>query len=106
MPATINDRDVQVVQGTSARGAVASLFFDKESGLLVRQLRYADSPVGRIPTQIDYADYREVAGVRMPFRWTVAWLDGQDAVELTEVRPNVPIEAGKFAKPSAPAPSR
>lgn len=106
LPETIDDRDVQVVQGTSAGGAIATLYFDKESGLLVRQVRYADSPVGRIPTQIDYADYRDVAGVKMPFRWTVAWLSGQDTVELTQVRVNVPIDAAKFAKPAPPAPPR
>jgi hypothetical protein len=102
LPETIDDRQVQVVQGTSAGGAIATLYFDKESGLLVRQVRYADSPVGRIPTQIDYADYREVSGVKMPFRWTVAWLSGQDTVELTQVRVNVPIDAAKFAKPAPP----
>jgi photosynthetic reaction center cytochrome c subunit len=49
----INGRDVQVVQGTGAGGVTATLFFDDESGLLVRQIRYVDSPVGRIPTQVD-----------------------------------------------------
>jgi photosynthetic reaction center cytochrome c subunit len=100
--ATIDDRDVHVVQGTGAGGAIATLYFDKASGLLVRQVRYARSPVGRIPTQIDYADYRDVSGIKMPFRWTVIWLDGQDTVQLNEVRPNVSIDAAKFAKP-APA---
>ena len=47
------------------------------------------NPTGRIPTLIDYSDYREVSGVKMPFHWTVAWLDGQDTVQLTEVRPNL-----------------
>ena len=101
--ATINDREVQVVQGTSTSGALATLFFDAESGLLVRQVRYADSPVGRIPTLIDYADYREVAGVKMPFRWTVTWLDGRDSFELEQVQPNVAIDAARFARPAAPA---
>jgi photosynthetic reaction center cytochrome c subunit len=101
--ATIDDRDVHFVQGTGVAGAIATLYFDKASGLLVRQVRYAQSPVGRIPTQIDYADYRDVSGIKMPFRWTVIWLDGQDTVQLNEVRPNVPIDAAKFAKP-APAP--
>ena len=84
LPAMVNDRDANVVQGQSAGGAVATLYFDAETGLLLRQLRYADSPVGRIPTLIDYADYRDVAGVKMPFRWTVIWLDGKDTFELTE----------------------
>jgi len=100
---TIGGRDAQVVQGTGANGALATLYFDKASGLLGRQVRYADSPVGRLPTQIDYSDYREVSGVKMPFHWTVAWLDGQDTVQLTSVRPNVAIDAAKFARPAAPS---
>ena len=99
LPSVIDDRDVQVVQGTSARGMTATLYFDMESGLLVRQVRYAESPVGRIPRQTDYADYREVAGVTMPFRWTVTRVDGRDVFELTEVQPNVAIDAARFARP-------
>jgi outer membrane lipoprotein-sorting protein len=99
----IDDREVQVVQGTGSGGALVTLSFDAESGLLVRQVRYVPSPVGRLPTQVDYADYREVAGVKLPFRWTVTWLDGKDTMELRDVRPNVAIDAGRFAKPAAPA---
>jgi outer membrane lipoprotein-sorting protein len=99
---SIDDREVQVVQGTGSGGALVSLFFDVESGLLVRQIRYVDSPVGRIPTQVDYADYREVSGVKVPFRWTVTWLDGRDTIELSEVRANVPIDAARFGRPAPP----
>ena len=99
---TINDRDVQAVQGTTARGATATLYFDAESGLLVRQVRYVDSPVGRISTQVDYADYREVSGVKMPFRWTLTWLDGREQFELSGVQPNAAIDSARFAKPAAP----
>jgi hypothetical protein len=107
LPAVIDDREVQVVQGAGAGGATVTLFFDAESGLLVRQIRYVESPVGRIPTQVDYADYRDVSGVRMPFLWTVTWLDGRDAIQLTDVRTNVSIDAARFAKPSPPvAPAR
>ena len=74
----INDKEVQVVQGSTARGGTATLYFDTETGLLVRHVRYNDSPVGRIPRQTDYSDYREVAGVKMPFKWTDTWLDGRD----------------------------
>jgi photosynthetic reaction center cytochrome c subunit len=99
----INDRPVQVVQGTGAGGALATFYFDPESGLLVRLVRYADSRVGRLPTQIDYADYRDVGGFKMPFRFKVTWLDGLESVELTDVQPNAPVDAAKFAKPAAPA---
>jgi photosynthetic reaction center cytochrome c subunit len=101
--ATIDDREVQVVQGTSAGQSPVKLYFDKESGLLVRQVRYSDTTVGLNPTQIDYADYRQVAGVKVPFRWTVTWTDGRSTFELSEVQPNASIDAAKFARP-APAP--
>jgi len=64
----------------------------------VRMVRYADSPVGLSPTQIDYADYREVAGVKIPFRWTQTWLDGRSTTILSEVQPNVRIDAAKFTR--------
>ena len=99
----IDDKEVQVVQGSTARGGTATLYFDTETGLLVRHVRYNDSPVGRISRQTDYSDYREVAGVKMPFKWTDTWLDGRDVVELTDVQPNATIDAAKFAKPGAPA---
>ncbi len=98
-PVMINDREAQVVQGSGAGGSIATLYFDSESGLLVRLVRYSDSTVGRTPTQLDYTDYRNVSGVKMPFRWTVTWLDGKENVELTEVQPNVAIDASKFAMP-------
>jgi hypothetical protein len=101
-PIAIDDREVNVVQGTGAGGILATLYFDAETGLLRRQVRYVNSPVGRIPTQVDYDDYREVAGVKMPFRWTVTWINGRDTIELTDVRPNVAIEAVRFAPPAAP----
>ena len=97
-PAIIDDRAVQLVQGTSDGRHPVNLYFDTQSGLLVRQVRYADSPVGLNPTQVDYADYREVAGVKMPFKWTVSWLDGRSTTELSEVQPNAPIDAAKFAR--------
>ena len=95
----INDRAVQVVQGATTNGGLATFYFDNDSGLLVRLVRYADSKVGRLPTQFDFDDYRDVAGVKMPFKWRMAWLDGLENVELTEIQPNVPIEAGRFGKP-------
>jgi outer membrane lipoprotein-sorting protein len=100
-PTTIDDRDVQLVQGTTRAGGTATLCFDSESGLLVRMVRFTESPVGRLVTQVDYSDYREVAGVRMPFKWTVSWLNGRSVYELTDVQPNVAIDAARFARPNA-----
>jgi photosynthetic reaction center cytochrome c subunit len=100
----IDDREVQAIQGTGPGGTLVNLYFDEESGLLVRQVRIADTVIGRVPTQIDYEDYREVSGARMPFAWTVTWTTGQSRVELGQVRPNVPIDATRFATPEPAAP--
>jgi hypothetical protein len=97
--ATLDDKDVQVVQGVPPSGETPVNFYFDESGLLIRMLRFAATVVGRVPTQIDLADYRDVDGVRIPFRITTTWTDGQSIVELTDVRVNVPIDPGRFRRP-------
>lgn len=72
--------------------------------MLTRQVRYSDAVVGLNPTQIDYNDYREVSGVKIPFRWIVTWTDGRSTFELSTGLPNVPIDSSTFAKPALPKP--
>ena len=104
---TIDGVDVRVVQGTGAAGLVGTLYFDKTSGLLVRMIRHTNSAVGRIPTQIDFSDYRPVAGVMMPFKWSYSWLSGREEFALTDVQANVAVDAARFARPvPAPRPVR
>jgi len=105
-PIVIDDRDVNVVQGTTASGGTATLCFDAETGLLTRLVRFSNSPVGRIVSRIDYSDYRDVGGVKMPFKWTVIWLDGRSRYELTSVQPNAAIDPTRFARPAPSAPAK
>lgn len=97
---SIDDHPVRVVQGLSGKSLV-KLYFDKESGLLVRQLRYAETAVGPNPTQVDYYDYRDVSGIKLPFRFVVSWTDGRSTIAIKDIQVNVPIDAAKFAKPAA-----
>src|SRR5580658_1921469 len=97
--ADIGDRDVEVVQGSGPHGMMVTLYFDKKTNLLIRMIRYSQSPVGRVPTQVDYDDYRDVGGIKFPFSYTFSWLDGKDAYKLSDVKANVPIDAAVFAKP-------
>jgi photosynthetic reaction center cytochrome c subunit len=92
------DRPVNVVQGTGPRGMLATMYFDQQSGLLLRVVRYGKTQIGRVPTQIDYSDYRDVGGIKMPFHMTFAWLDGRDAIQLTDIQTNVPIDEAKFGR--------
>jgi photosynthetic reaction center cytochrome c subunit/uncharacterized protein DUF6544 len=100
MPITLDDRNVQVLQGTNPGELPVNLYFDEESGLLVRTLRWSRTVVGTIPTQTDYSDYRDVAGIKMPFHMRVTWTNGQNMIELAEVRPNAAIDAARFARPA------
>jgi hypothetical protein len=95
----INGKEVYILQGNGARGSFASLYFDRESGLLVRIIRYTPSKIGKVPTQVDYADYRDVGGIKFPYRWIVTWLDGRDEFDFGDVKFNVPIDAAKFGEP-------
>jgi len=97
---TIDGKAVQVVQGTGPRGLLATLYFDAKTGLLVRMLRYGRSPIGRVPTQTDYSDYRDVNGIKFPFKYKFSWLDGRDNYQITDVKTNVPIDESRFGKPS------
>jgi photosynthetic reaction center cytochrome c subunit len=103
-PDKVGDRQVYTVIGVRQGQPPVRLYFDEASGLLLRLARYADTPVGRNPTQIDYADYREVDGIKLPFRWTLARTGGRFTIQIEEVRQNVPIDDAKFAKPQT-APS-
>ena len=101
----IDDNDVDVIQGMNTDNSPVKLYFDKKTGLLLRQLRFSNTPIGLNPTQVDYGDYREVAGVKIPFYWKVTWTDGQSTTQLTNVEANVTIDAARFARP-APASQR
>lgn len=97
---TLDDKEVHIVQGIANGGSRIKLYFDSKNGFLLRQVRYTNTIVGTIPQQIDYSDYRDVNGVKMPFHWVVTWTDGQSTFELTDVQPNVSIDETRLTKPA------
>lgn len=98
----VGGHDAHLVIGRREDKPPLRLYFDEKSGLLVRLVRYGETPLGLMPTQIDYADYRETGGVKIPFRWTLARPSGRFTIQVSEVRQNVPVDDAKFAKPPAP----
>jgi len=94
-----DERPVTLVQGTTPGGTLVSLYFDAQSNLLLRMVRYGRTPIGRVPTQMDFGDYRDVNGVKFPFKVTFAWLDGRDAIQLSKIETNVAIPDSKFETP-------
>jgi hypothetical protein len=98
----VDDKRVEVVQGTAPGNVWVTLYFDPETHLLVRAKRYAASVVGRMPTQYDFADWKDVNGVKLPFQWHQKWLDGREDVEIESYQVNAPVEAARFSKPGPP----
>ena len=99
---TIAERATTVVLGVTKRQPPTKLYFDQQSGLLVRMVHYGDTALGLNPTQIDFADYRDVGAVKTPFRWTIARPSGAFTIQLDEVQDNAPIDDAKFVKPAQP----
>jgi len=96
----IDGHEVVQVIGLNQGHPPTRLFFDKDSGLLVRSVRYATTPVGLNPTEVDYADYREESGVKIPLQWTVARPNGRFTIQISKIEQNVPIADSKFEKPA------
>jgi hypothetical protein len=106
-------KELQVLPGESLEGqatlVVAAsgsgrpplrLYFDQGNGLLLRLIRYTETPLGRLPTQIDYADYREADGVKIPYRWTLTRPSGSFTIRVEQVQQNVAIDGELFVAPS------
>ena len=101
---SVGDQDVQIVQATTTSGFLVKLYFDSKTGLLLRSVRYSDSPVGKVPVRVDYSDYRAVSGVKVPFKRVATWTDGRTVFQLDSVQVNTAVDASRFAKPKPPAP--
>jgi len=95
----IDDKPVQILRGSNPGQQPVNFYFDS-SGLLVRLLRWNETLVGPVATQYDYSDYREVAGVKRPFKWIKTSTRNQVTMVIKEIRPNAAIDAARFARPT------
>lgn len=101
-PEKIDDHETDVVLGLVKGQPPVKFYFDKTSGLLLRMVHYTETPLGLNPTQVDFADYRAVDGVKTPYRWTIARPSGAFTIQLDEVKQNVPIDTARFVEPKPP----
>jgi hypothetical protein len=100
----IGGRDAYLIRARTAEGGHNErLYFDAETGLLLRWVIYIDTMIGPYPEATDYEDYRDVDGVKVPFTIRKNQLQGFEAstLKLTEVKHNVPVDDAKFNMPQA-----
>ena len=63
-PEQIKGRGAYVLSGTRESLPTVQLYFDQQSGLLVRALHFVETPLGCNPTEIDYADSDLLSSVK------------------------------------------
>jgi hypothetical protein len=104
----VNDRDAYVMVGIVQGGGPDRLYFDTQTGLLLRRLMLQPTPFGSTPTQVDYDDYRDAgSGVKLPFiirtapGSAAAVLAVSSTVRVQKVEENAPMDGSKFAKPQS-----
>jgi photosynthetic reaction center cytochrome c subunit len=98
----VGDLATTVIWGITKGMPPVKLYFDPQTGMLVRMLHYADTALGLNPTQVDYSDYRDAGGVKTPYRWKIARPSGAFTIQLVEARNNAPIDAARFEEPAQP----
>jgi hypothetical protein len=103
----IDGHDAYRVVGTRPNGsAIDRVYFDAQSGLLLRSYTTMQSVVGAFPEETNYDDYRDVSGVKIPSTVRVLSPEGNRTYKWSQVDANAPVEDSKFTRPLPPPPPR
>jgi photosynthetic reaction center cytochrome c subunit len=94
----IDGREVITISGAVSPDVMESVSFDRASGLLVRRIARLRTVMGRLQVQIDYADYRAVNGVKVPFEVRVSDWEALTTWKFTDVKLNAAVDDASFAK--------
>ncbi len=98
----IGNAEAYVIEAPRADGSSESLYFDTQTGLLLRDDAPYVTPDGRSTVQNIFEDYRELDGVQTPFTVRQTSPDFDFVIRFKEIQHNVPIDDAKFEKPSGP----
>jgi hypothetical protein len=100
----IDGRDVFVLSAIRRDGRRERLYFDTTSALLVRRVTSTPTPAGLLAEQVDFADYRDVDAIKLPFSIRVATADAENPSStrtVNEMKLNVPIDSSRFERPKS-----
>jgi hypothetical protein len=96
----VDDRDAFIVEAISPDGATEKLYFDGETGLLVRRdFERVTIDDGIVLYEVDYDDYKDVDGLKLPSTVRRKTPDYTLTYRFTEIKQNVPVDDAKFNKP-------
>jgi photosynthetic reaction center cytochrome c subunit len=92
----IRGRDVYMIRATSMTGSRERLYFDAQTGLLVRRTASSPTILGAFIYQVDYNDYKDFGGVKLPVTTRVAMPGISFTRKILKVKINAPIDDKKF----------
>jgi hypothetical protein len=101
--ARINDHEsYQIVIEDSATQSI-QLFFDLESGLLLRRINVTHTMLGPLNVQWDFSDYRDVGGIKLPFLIRTSDVSSYDTVvrRFSEIKIDSALNDNVFDIPQA-----
>ena len=87
-----------VVLVARATDAFQQLYFSRDTGLLVRRSVGTRTPLGVLPEQIDYSDYRDVGGIKVPFQVRYTTWNQVDTFKFSDAKLNAPIDDADFTR--------
>jgi hypothetical protein len=88
-----------VVEMTPKEGPIETRYYAADSGLLVQTKRTIQSPMGEIPVESIVADYKEVDGIKIPFKSTEKVVGQEVRTTIDQVEHGVDFPEGTFAIP-------
>jgi hypothetical protein len=97
----IDGREVYLVTATTAGNVRERLYFDIQSGLLVRRTASTPTVFGNYVYQVDYSDYKMFNGVNIATKVRYAMPNISWTTKVVDIRNNVHIEDNRFALPAA-----
>ena len=99
--ARLNGRDVNMIEGKPVKGPAEKLLFDADTGLLLRWDMVRREPKrGNVFVKVTLDDYREVDGVKVPFKVRFAFESFDLRLTIDELQHNIPLEDAMFKKPA------
>jgi outer membrane lipoprotein-sorting protein len=98
----VGERDAYVLILKPRSGSTARQFIDTETYLPIKLVVKVDLPqVGELEQVSELSDYREVDGVKIPFKVKVASSIQNFTIAVTKVEHNTKIDDALFSKPAA-----
>ena len=101
----VDDHDTYAVEAMPAAGSRETMYFDVQTGLLVRRDMTAYLPTGQTPSEIYFDDYKPLTGASgLKIAWTRTIIfpespEGNTIFRFKEARANVELNDSTFSMP-------